>query len=138
MIKPKIMDAPQELRKFGFTIASALLFFSVISIWKNHWFVVFALWVIAGINFIIPAIFFPSTLRPVYLYWMKFALILGWVNSRIILTLLYYLIFTPVSIVQKIIRRDALECKFPNYTKDTYWHSRAEEQYNPKHFERQY
>lgn len=138
MIKPKLLNTPEELRKFGFTIAGALLFFSLISLWKSHWFIFFAMVIIAIVNFIIPAVFFPLSLRLVYKYWMKVGGTLGWINSKIILSLLYYFIFTPVSIIQKIIRRDVLERRFPDLEKDTYWHDRSEETYNSKHFERQF
>ena len=36
-----------------------------------------------------------AVLRPIYVGWMKFAFVLGWINTRLILGLFFYLILTP-------------------------------------------
>ncbi len=128
---------PKDLRTFGITMAIMLTLISGIFVWRGHWIVVYALWIIAGLNFLIPALLFPKGLRPVFRVWMKFAFALGWLNSRIILSLCYYLMFTPISIVQRLIGRDALEYR-KKEEKDSYWHDRSSEEYNPKHFEKQF
>ena len=43
-----------------------------------------------------------TILRVLYRYWMKFAHVLGWVNGRILLTLLYFLVVGPYAIVRMI------------------------------------
>ena len=43
----------------------------------------------------IPALTMPRLLTPVYRCWMYIGHGLGWVNTRIILGILYYLLFTP-------------------------------------------
>lgn len=43
---------------------------------------------------------------------MKFAHILGWVNTRIILTLVYFLVFTPVALIFKLIGKDPMNRRF--------------------------
>ena len=68
---------------------------------------------------------------------MKFAFVLGWINQRVILSLVYYLVFTPISLIQRMIGRDPLERK-PDSNQKTYWVDRSQEEYNPKHFERQF
>ena len=40
--------------------------------------------------------------RPLYDAWMRFAHVLGWINSRIILTVLYFTIIGLYAIVRKI------------------------------------
>lgn len=40
--------------------------------------------------------------------WMYFARALGWVNSRILLTLLFVLVLTPYGVLQRLLGRDAL------------------------------
>ncbi len=126
-----------DLRKFGIMMAIVLVLFSGIAAWKQHWTIAYGMWGIAGIIFLLPAIVYPQFLKPIHYYWMKFAMALGWINSRIILSLTYYLLFTPISIIQKIIGRDEMERKFPEQT-NTYWVDRSKETYNPKHFEKQF
>ncbi len=55
-------------------------------------------------------------LEPLYAAWMTFAHALGWVNGRIILTVLYIVIFGPYAIVRAIGRLAS-----PRKTATTYW-----------------
>ncbi|MGI6457697.1 MAG: SxtJ family membrane protein [bacterium] len=127
----------RDLRKFGITMAFMLLLISGIAVWKENWTAATILWTIAGVGFLLPALVFPAGLRPVFRYWMKFAFVLGWINQRVILSLVYYLVFTPISLIQRMIGRDPLERK-PDSNQKTYWVDRSQEEYNPKHFERQF
>lgn len=115
----------------------ALALFSLIAVWKARWMITYGMWAIAVLGFLLPALTYPEILRPVHKYWMKFALFLGWINSRIILSLLFYLVFTPIAIFHKIIGRDPMTRKLDKEEK-TYWIDRSKDQYNPKHFERQF
>ena len=53
---------------------------------------------LAGVLWIL-ALLIPQALKPVYTVWMSFALILGWINTRIILTLVFYIIITPMRLI---------------------------------------
>ncbi|RJP22530.1 MAG: hypothetical protein C4527_21760 [Candidatus Omnitrophota bacterium] len=138
MIKKEIpIPSPQDLRKFGIMMAVVLSIFGSIAIWRQYWTIFYVLGGIAGFVFLLPALLFPTMLQPVYRYWMKFAMALGWFNSRVILSLTFYLLFTPISFIQKLIGRDAMEREFPKKT-DSYWIDRSQETYKPKHFEKQF
>jgi hypothetical protein len=50
----------------------------------------------------------PAALRPVFTAWMMAAFPIGWVVSRVVLAALFYLVFTPLAIVFRLMRRDAL------------------------------
>jgi len=90
----KISYDKKTLRKFGqmtgivFLIITALFFLR-----HKHAAVPTAF--IAGV-LLVSAYARPSALRPVYAVWMKAAFILGWINTRVILVLLFYLVFTPI------------------------------------------
>ena len=54
--------------------------------------------------------------HPVSLYllhrpWMKFADIAGWVNTRIIMVLLFYLLISPIGFIMRLFGYDPLQCK---------------------------
>lgn len=53
-------------------------------------------------------------------YWMKFAHALGWLNTRILLTVVYVLLFALPAIILKILRKDLLSKKL-NPSAQTYW-----------------
>ena len=52
-------------------------------------------------------------------WWMAFAHALGWVNTRVLLSVVYIVIIGIPAIVMKIIRKDLLDRKFGS--RATYW-----------------
>ena len=61
-----------------------------------------------------------SLVRPVQVALTLLALPIGWVMSYVILAVFYFGILTPLAVVFKIIRRDALHRK-PDKAATTYW-----------------
>ena len=45
--------------------------------------------------------------------WFKIGNALGWINSRILLSLIFYLILTPISIIYRILSKDSLQKSNP-------------------------
>jgi hypothetical protein len=67
-------------------------------------------------------------------YWMLLASALGYVNSRLLLGLLYYGVLTPVGVVSRLFGRDALNRRKVRGT--TYWVRRPSSRQGPEQFER--
>ena len=116
-----IKSTKKELRNFGITIGVILLviggylFFKELGSYQTFLYLAIAL---IGLGLIIP-----NLLKPIYLIWMIFAVIIGWVMTRVILSLLFYLIITPIGIIAKILNKDFLNLK-KEYGKTTYWNKR--------------
>jgi hypothetical protein len=64
-------------------------------------------WILAGLLWI-PALLIPSTLRPVYTTWMKVGHAIGWVNTRIILGLLFYVLVLPMGLIMRLFGKDPM------------------------------
>lgn len=133
-----------ELKKFGIVMFTALLVLSGIVTgigwWLHGTIGMTKIYVLNGIGvlvFLLPGLIYPASLTLVHKYWMRFGMALGWVNSRIILSLVWYLVFTPVSIYFKITGYDAMHRK-PDPNAKSYWIDRTKDEYKPKHFERQF
>ena len=77
-----------------------------------------------------------NILKTLYNAWMKFAHVLGWVNTRIILTAVYFVMITPVAITFKFIGKDIMRIKPESL--DSYWIKREPEQFNKDHYKRQF
>ncbi|MDF1526216.1 MAG: SxtJ family membrane protein [bacterium] len=117
----EVNDRPdnKELRNFGLTSAIiVVLLFGLGLPWlRGHgwprwpWYLSGALGV-AGLAA-------PAALGPVYRVWMKFGHIMGRVNSTIILTVVFFVVFTPVGLIMRILNRDILNRKFDKET-DSY------------------
>jgi hypothetical protein len=56
-------------------------------------------------------------------WWFKFGLLLGRIVSPIVLGLLFFLLITPVALVIKLMRRDALDRRF-DPSRASYWNER--------------
>ena len=109
---------PAELRKFGLvTAAMVLVFFELLIpwIWGLDW----PIWplVVAGI-LVLLALAVPTTLGLFHKVWMKFAEILGWINTRIILGFIFFVFFLPFGFVMRLFN-DPMRRKLDD-SKETY------------------
>jgi len=130
-----IKESKKDLRKFGLTVGIVLLMISVILfLFDKSSYVYFG--IIGGI-LVLTGILFPSLLKPVNKVWMTLALILGWFMSRVILTILFYLVLTPIGFIAKIFGKRFLSLKIDNESK-SYWEKREGRSPNITEYERQF
>ena len=66
--------------------------------------------------------------------WMAFAAALGYVNSRVLLSLVYYLVVTPVGVVMRLAGHDPLHRRRPQ--QESYWVPREVPRQSRSGFER--
>lgn len=69
-----------------------------------------------------------------YSGWMKLGAALGYVNSRVLLSVMYYLVLTPVGTFRRTLGRDPLVRRGPRQR--TYWVTRAATRQSRAGFER--
>ena len=60
------------------------------------------------------ALLAPGTLHPVYAVWMKFGHVMNWINTRLILGILFYGIFLPIGAVMRLLGKDPMHRKLDN------------------------
>jgi hypothetical protein len=90
-----------ELRHFGLLVGGffPLLFGLALPYLHHHplplwpWVVMALLW--------IPALLFPVLLDPIYAIWTRIGTVLGWINTRIILGLVYCLMIVPIGLLMQ-------------------------------------
>ena len=92
-----------ELRRFGLTVGGVFLLLGVVSRVRGHDVAPLVFWTV-GVLLVAPALIAPRVLAPVQVVWMRAAALLGEVNSRIILTVLFYGVFAPIGFVMRRIR----------------------------------
>jgi hypothetical protein len=90
----------RELRRFGLTVGGAFLLLALLSRWRGHTLPPLVLGA-AGVLLVLPGLLAPRLLAPVERAWMRAAAVMGRVNTRIILTVVYYLVITPVGVVRR-------------------------------------
>lgn len=68
--------------------------------------------------------------------WKKFALVLGIVNTKILLTLTYFIIIALPAIVTRLFRKDLLDRRMK--PRESYWHEREPLDVTPETVRRQF
>ena len=108
----------KELREFGLIISFGfpIIIGWIIPLFWGHEFKTWTIFV--SIPFLIFTISNPNLLAYPYKYWMIFGEILGWINSKIILGVIFLIILIPISFIMKIFGYDPLKLK--NRGKNSY------------------
>lgn len=104
-------------RKFGLFFALIFIIFSLFFFIENKT-ITSLFFLILSILFLIISLIRPEFLFPLNKLWMKFGFLLGMVTNPIILAILFFVLFTPISIFMKIFGRDELQLKLKN---KSYW-----------------
>ena len=118
-MQQKVIITKRTLREFGFIFG---LGFPLIIGWLipslfGHPLRIWTLYI--GLPTLILSVSFPDFLKLPYKIWIKIGLILGWINSRIILGIVFFLILIPISIIMKFFKYDPLNKK-QSTNKSTY------------------
>ena len=101
----------KELRHFGLIVGGI---FGVIGFWP----MVFRgqgprLWALAiAVALVIPAVVLPRSLTRVHRVWMAVGETLGWINTSILLSVVFYGIVTPMGIIMRCLGRDPMHRRF--------------------------
>ncbi len=88
-----------------------------------------------GLFFIFTGLFASPVLRPVYRAWMRFAFVLGWINTRILLGLFFYLVLTPIGWLLRLTGKDLLDRRIDR-SAPSYWTRRPPEPLDRSRYER--
>lgn len=125
----------KTLRKFGTTMGIILLALSAIILLKHKHSIssVFT----ASLVFFLLSFMAPTLLKPVYIFWMKLAMVLSWFNTRLILCIIFYLIFAPIGLAIRLFGVDLLD-KNIEKNRGTYWKLKQEGEFNRVNYERQF
>ena len=92
---------------------------------------------VTGSALILLGLVIPVVLKPIYWIWMILAVILGWIMTRVILSLLFYVVITPIGIFSRLFGSKFLDLKWDK-SKDSYWNARTKTQRNNEEYERQF
>ena len=124
----------KEIRSFGFFLSLlVVLIFAGLMPWLFNQSIFLWPFVVSTVTALL-ALLAPSTLRPLHSLFIKLGTLLGFTNTRILLFIIFFGLFLPVSIIMWLVRRDILGRK-PS-TVDSY---RKLSQPRPRdHFERPY
>ena len=103
----------KQLKDFGivFGVGFPLFFGFLMPILFHHELKLWTIWL--GLVFILVANLKPKLLYYPYTLWMKIGLVLGWINSRIILASIFIFVLQPIALIMKITGYDPLKKRCP-------------------------
>jgi hypothetical protein len=117
-VKPDQDARRRALRKFGLVMAAALGVVGSVLAWRSRAGAPYV-WGVAGL-FLTVGLIRPLWLDSIEAAWMKLAEVLGAAMSRVILTLAFVLVITPLGLVRRVFGTDTLGLR-PDPTMETYW-----------------
>ena len=114
-------------------MAAAASLFLLIFLYKHRILAVATLGVVAAV-FMLCALIAPKLLEPIEAVWMAGARVLGAINSRIVMGLLYVLVFVPLGLIFRVIGRDQMRRRWAS-SAETNWEDYRPRQRNRRHYE---
>ena len=123
-------------QQFGRTVGAILVLIGAWLLWHNPESLTGLSLVAVGGTLITLGILFPRLLAGPNLAWMKLANILGFISSRVILSLIFFLVVTPIGLIKRWSGWDPLSRRASPH--HSYWTPYPERLRNPKHFEKMY
>ena len=130
-----IKSGRKELRSFAIVVAAALIVLGfLLLLWDRDYY--FYLFVTAG-AFITAGLLFPLVLWPLQKVWMTLSILLGWLITRIILGLFFYLVITPTGALGRLFGHRFLDLKYSR-SDESYWIKRKDGSSEPADYEKQF
>ncbi|CAN7181489.1 SxtJ family membrane protein [Bosea sp. LjRoot237] len=105
-------------RSFGFVFAAVFALIGLYSAWYSG-----KAWPWLGLvaaGFLAVALIRPAVLAPLNKLWMKFGLLLAMIINPVVLGILFFLVFTPMAFVARLVGKDFLRLKKQPEAK-SYW-----------------
>ena len=101
----------RTLRQFGLMVGGIFLFIGLWPfVWRQEAVRYWA--VVPGSLLVVAGLVMPGVLKQVYQRWMWVGHVMGWVNTRIILGVLFYGVVTPMGLAMKLTGRDPMRREY--------------------------
>lgn len=131
----KIKGTPKELRDFGLLVGGVIAVLGALAFWFGRPAAPYLLSV--GAALVMGGIAAPSVLRPLHKVWMSMALVMGFVMTRVILSVLFYVVFTAIGLLMRLFGKKLLDLRYKD-GRDSYWHVRDTAEFDREHYKRQF
>ena len=131
----KLDQSPRSLRKFGLMVGGVFFVLGAIMLWRHR----AAGWPLTSIGAVLIVLggILPVTLKWVHTGWMIIALMLGWVVTRVLLTIVFYLVVTPIGLLQRLLGKSGIHVAFREANVASYWQPRTG-QFTPEDYTKQF
>ena len=121
-------------RSFGISVGAVLLLFAAYSVWRGSMTTAQVAGAVGAVLMICGYIQ-PRLLKWPSAVWWKLALVLGYINARVLLTVIFAVVLVPIGLVWRLIGRDPLGRRRASWRG---WSAHPARYRDPKHYERMY
>jgi hypothetical protein len=97
-------------RSFGISVGTVMVLIAAYLVWRGRLLPAEIIGV-TGALLVILGLTLPQLLKWPSAIWWKFALVLGYINARVILTLIFAIVLLPIAVIWRLIGRDPLARK---------------------------
>ena len=120
----------KELHKFAYLVGGVFILVALAGLIKRWDVTTSSAIGLIGISLMVLGGLAPASLKKIYTIWMGFAFALGWVISRLILLLLFYVIITPIGVAARLRKKKFIDIAFPAKGESFWIAKRAPEKIN--------
>src|SRR5215213_7006104 len=123
-------------REFGLIVG---LVFSLLGLWwiyRGKFLNTAYVLTVVGATLVLSGIVVPRILVTPRRAWMKLAEGMGYISSRIILMLIFFLVVTPIGLIKRAMGWDPLHRR--SGPRDSFWHPYPPRQQDPRHYEKMF
>lgn len=131
----KIDSSRKKLKEFGISVGAVLVVLGDWILWRGK--NVSLGFILAGGVLAVLGLALPAALKPLQKLWMTLAILMGWVMTRLILSILFFLVLTPISFLLRLTGKDILDIAIKPQ-EDTYWKFRPKKAVPPSDYEKQF
>ncbi|MBI4354490.1 MAG: hypothetical protein HY595_04570 [Candidatus Omnitrophica bacterium] len=122
-------------RSFGLSVGTVCALLAGWSLWRGR-VVIAEWWLLVASALLVPALSKPSLLRVPHALWWRLSRVLGWINARILLSLVFVAVVTPVGLLMRLRGWDPL--RMGRSPQGSGWVPSPDRLRDPRHFERMY
>ena len=115
----------RELRRFGLLVGSVLVGLALVAFARHRAGPRMSVAAGLGLSLLFAGVLAPRALSPVHAVWMRFGSVVGWVNTRVLLGLLFFGVLTPLACFARLCGYDPLKRR-PRPGVASYWITRTE------------
>jgi multisubunit Na+/H+ antiporter MnhG subunit len=130
-----IKSDKSDWKKFGITMGIILTIIGLYLLWKKNDYFEYLFFLAAA--FFILGLLLPVALKYVYKAWMSLAVVMGFIMTRVIMVIIFYLLVTPIGLIASVTGKKFLDMKIDKSAK-SYWLSRDKSLKVKADYERQF
>ena len=128
-------NEPKEWRKFAIGLAIILAILATIQVFTgSHYYIYFYA---ASVLVLLASLLLPVVIKPLFILFSYVGLALGWIMTRLIVTIVFFLILTPIGLISRLFNKKYLDLGFKE-NQESYWRVRENPSSDKASFERQF